>query len=90
MISSRDQAESVDSNSALGFLSAGSHGHRMAIEVSMGFDRQCLRPLMAIIYMYCILFKYLYSDPQQTRTKEGAFGSVSSKKRDKFQEEIKT
>src|SRR6218665_1970115 len=37
-----------------------------------------------IIVLYCIVFKYLYSAPQQPWTNRGAFGSISSKKRDKF------
>src|SRR6218665_1337582 len=32
----------------------------------------------------CIVFKYLYSAPQQPWANRGAFGSISSKKRDKF------
>jgi len=31
--------------------------------------------------LYCIVFKYLYSDPQQPWANRGAFGSISSKKR---------
>src|SRR6218665_574497 len=34
--------------------------------------------------LYCIVFKYLYSSPQQPWANIGAFGSISSKKRDKF------
>jgi len=34
--------------------------------------------------LYCIVFKYLYSAPQQPWANRGAFGSISSKKRDKF------
>ena len=36
------------------------------------------------IVLYCIVFKYLYSAPQQPQANRGAFGSISSKKRDKF------
>jgi len=36
------------------------------------------------ITLYCIVFKYLYSDPQQPQANRGACGSISSKKRDKF------
>jgi len=32
--------------------------------------------------IYCIVFKYLYSAPQQPWVNRGAFGSISSKKRD--------
>src|SRR6218665_494213 len=31
--------------------------------------------------LYCIVFKYLYRDPQQPLANRGAFGSISSKKR---------
>ena len=34
--------------------------------------------------LYCIVFKYLYKAPQQPWAIRGAFGSISSKKRDKF------
>ena len=34
--------------------------------------------------LYCIVFKYLYSAPQQPWANRGAFGSISSKKRDKI------
>src|SRR6218665_4130237 len=36
------------------------------------------------IVLYCIVFKYLYSAPQQPKANRGACGSISSKKRDKF------
>src|SRR6218665_115848 len=34
--------------------------------------------------LYCIVFKYLYSAPQQPWPNRGAFGSISSKKRDEL------
>ena len=34
--------------------------------------------------LYCIVFKYLYSAPQQLWANRGAFGSISSKKIDRF------
>jgi len=34
--------------------------------------------------LYCIVFEYLYSAPQQPWANRGAFDSISSKKRDKF------
>jgi len=40
------------------------------------------------IVLYCIVLccvQYLYSAPQQPWANRGAFGSVSSKKRDKFE-----
>src|SRR6218665_1816448 len=36
------------------------------------------------IVLYCNVFKYLYSTPQQPWANRGAFGSISSKKRHKF------
>jgi len=36
------------------------------------------------IVLHCIVFKYLYSTPQQPWANRGTFGSISSKKRDKF------
>src|SRR6218665_1363835 len=38
-----------------------------------------------LIVLYCIVFKYLYSAPQQPKANRGACGSISSKKRDKLE-----
>ena len=32
-------------------------------------------------FLYCIVFKYLYSAPQQLKANRGAFGSICSKKK---------
>src|SRR6218665_3762431 len=37
-----------------------------------------------IIVLYCMVFKYLYSAPQQPWANRGAFGSISFKTEDKF------
>jgi len=39
-----------------------------------------VEPLSHINLLYCIVFKYLYSAPQQPWANRGAFGSTSSKK----------
>jgi len=42
------------------------------------------------MYVYCIVFQYLNSAPQQPWANRGPCGSISSKKRDKSYEMMRT
>ena len=57
----------------------------LPISYTRGLNVSC-EVLCKITYtrIFCIVFKYLYSAPQQPWANRGAFSSISSKKRDKF------
>src|SRR6218665_2206256 len=44
-------------------------------------QNNCFTSLLILFFLYCIVFRYLYSAPQQPLANRGAFGSISSKKK---------